>query len=199
MLAPKFLFSDGPICGLVPHLRAGEGDAVAGGTKFKLKTTEPTEAQLHASVARFLDHFLLKPAFWTTFPAGWGLMTKATAGRLKRSGLKPGMPDLLVFFAGKTTGIELKTRDNKPSAAQLETFHTLQHAGVPVYCCWTIEEVIWSLKGRGIPLRPIAAEIKKCEPLPYAPYRSRSSYQQGRKSLSRPIARRVSSMRANTA
>ena len=63
---------------------------------------------LHASVAGQLDWRLKRPAFYTTFPAGWGKLPGMVAGKLKACGLKAGMPDLLVWYEGRTVGIELK-------------------------------------------------------------------------------------------
>ena len=52
-----------------------------------MKKVKASEAQLHKSVAEFLDWVLLPPALWTTFPAGWGKLGKATAGQMEREGV----------------------------------------------------------------------------------------------------------------
>lgn len=113
----------------------------------------PTEGQLHATIAELLDWVLLPPAVWTTFPAGWGVLGKATAGRLKKSGLKPGMPDMLVFCYGSTLGIELKALGKTTSPAQDEMFAKLRKAGVQVYICDCVADVIAALNEARMPFR----------------------------------------------
>lgn len=121
-----------------------------------------TESQLHVSVAQFLDWALVPPTFYTTFPAGWGKLTKGTAGRLYASGLKKGMPDILIFADPQISenrrrphviGIELKVPPNSVTAAQRDTFAKLQAVGVRVYVCTSIEEVRVVLKREWIPCR----------------------------------------------
>ena len=88
------------------------------GPARKARTPVISEIDLHRSVAELLDWCLLPPAVYTTFPAGWGKLPPKTVGRLKACGLKTGMPDILVFNAGKTIGIELKRPGGRLSKAQ---------------------------------------------------------------------------------
>lgn len=116
----------------------------------------PRESELHASVAQLLDWVLLPPALYTTFPAGWGKLTKGTAGRLYASGLKRGFPDILVFdVMRKVIGIELKAGANSVSAAQRDMFSKLQGVGVRVYVCKSLEDVIDALDSAGIMHREV--------------------------------------------
>jgi hypothetical protein len=115
-----------------------------------------SEADLHATVAEFLDWALMPPALFTTFPAGWGKLPPATAGRLKGSGLKQGFPDLLIFHDGRCVGIELKVKGRKPSLAQQCMFHQLRQAGVLVYICESVEDVAFTLRDSGVPMRRMA-------------------------------------------
>lgn len=117
---------------------------------MKLKVSE---AQLHRATADLLDAILLPPAIWTTFPSGWGKLGKATAGNLRAAGLKAGFPDILVFYNGFATGIELKTQDGKVSKAQTDMFVRLHHAGVRVYICRDTDDVIGVLEQCSIPHR----------------------------------------------
>jgi hypothetical protein len=123
------------------------------------------ESELHVSVAELLDWILLPPAMFTTFPAGWGKLTKATAGRLYASGLKKGMPDILVFEkAGigttKVIGIELKVDGGSVSSAQRTMFAKLQAVSIRVYICRNIEDVVRALADAGIPYRKTDLERK---------------------------------------
>jgi hypothetical protein len=99
---------------------------------------------------------------FTTFPAGWGKLGKATAGRLHASGMKKGMPDILVFSTYRTianrtytniVGIELKVGANAVSSAQREMFAKLQALGIRVYVCRSIEDVVHALAEADIPYR----------------------------------------------
>jgi hypothetical protein len=130
-----------------------------------------TEAELHRSVADFLNWMLLPPAVWTTFPAGWTAMRKGAAGRLRGCGLKAGMPDILVFHNRNTIGIELKTSDGKVSAVQKQTIKELAHAGIEVPICRSIEDVYSALVIYNIPVRnwfdgPISDKAAKARRAP---------------------------------
>jgi predicted peroxiredoxin len=112
-----------------------------------------TEDQLHRATAVLLDTILLPPALWTTFPSGWGKLGKATAGRLHGSGLKAGMPDILIFFNGRAIGIELKTETGKLSKDQINMAARLSDAGVRVYLCRNTDDVIGVLEEMSLPHR----------------------------------------------
>jgi hypothetical protein len=117
--------------------------AAAGG---RVRSVPISEDELHRSVAEFLDWVLLPPAVWTTFPAGWGKLTKATAGRLKASGLKDGMPDILIFPGqGRVLGIELKAGKNNTTINQDGMHKKLAEAGVVVEICWCLSDVVMAL------------------------------------------------------
>lgn len=111
---------------------------------------DPTESQLHQSVAQLLGWILKPPAFFTTFPAGWGRLSKGTAGRLFASGLKKGMPDILVFDCNKIIGVELKVGRNDLSSAQRDMFAKLQAVGITVYTCRDQHGVVIALRDAGI-------------------------------------------------
>jgi hypothetical protein len=117
-----------------------------------------TEAQLHRQVAEFLDWSLLPPAMFTTFPAGWGKLGIAMAGRLRSCGLKPGMPDIMIFHRGHCLGLELKARKGRVSAAQKEMHEKLRRAGVPVIVCTSLDWVKWNLQRLAIPMRNVRIE-----------------------------------------
>lgn len=109
------------------------------------------EYTLHCQVADFLDRALPADAWWTTFPAGGG--GKVRGARLKRAGLKAGVPDLLVIARdGQAHWIELKAYTDL-SQPQRGMRDTLIRAG----CCWalarSVEGVERALISWGIPLR----------------------------------------------
>lgn len=129
-----------------PHRSSAEPAAVRG--------PRPTESELHLSVASLLDWVLLPPAVYTTFPAGWGVLTPMMAQRLRRSGLKQGMPDVLAFHKGRCVGIELKAGKNGLTSGQRDMHYKLAKAGVPVYVAKSLEGVLAILRNESFPLRP---------------------------------------------
>jgi hypothetical protein len=120
-----------------------------------------TEDQFHVSVAGLLDVCLKPPdAFYTTFPAGYGKLSKAMSGRLKAKGMKAGMPDILVFYrrsheTSQVIGLELKVKGNSTSAAQRATHALLQAVGIKTYTIRSLDGVISALHNAGIPYRSV--------------------------------------------
>lgn len=135
--------------------------------------TSATEDQFHGSVAELLDVCLIPPTFYTTFPAGYGRLSKATAGRLKAKGMKPGMPDILIFNTvaqphptqkrSHVIGLELKVRGNTPSAAQRATHAQLQAVGVRVFIIRSINQVLMALAEAGIKYRNVHIPVGKTD------------------------------------
>jgi hypothetical protein len=126
----------------------------------KIEPPKVSEFQLHRTVAELLDWLLAPPAMYTTFPAGWGKLTKRTAGMLHGSGLKRGMPDILVFYncpanRPRCIGIELKAKGRSLSAVQRAMAAQLQRVGVKVYVCHDTDEVIDALRRADVPRRAI--------------------------------------------
>lgn len=111
------------------------------------------EGEFHRTVAELLDWVLCPPTVFTTFPAGWAKLPKATAGRLRAAGLKAGIPDILVFSNSRCIGLELKIKHRKPSAAQQLMFPRLRQCGMPIYVCESVDDVIGALQQEAIPLR----------------------------------------------
>lgn len=108
------------------------------------------EAILHRQVALFLRLAIREPWFWTTFPAGGG--GKARGAQLKRSGLMPGMPDIMVFGPGKTVGLELKTEVGRQSLQQKEVATRFERCGFPYLLARSLDEVEVLLMAAGVPL-----------------------------------------------
>lgn len=121
---------------------------------FKLTNPGMSEATLHRSVAHMLDWLLLPPAFYTTFPAGWGVLPRATAGQLQACGMKSGMPDILLFDVGRVIGIELKVGANKATSSQVKMAEKLKAVGIEVHICRSLDDVLDILSQRAVATRP---------------------------------------------
>lgn len=105
------------------------------------------EDELQYATAQYLD---LQGWRWTHFPAGEYRPGKVGA-KLKRMGLKRGVPDVLIFEPGKYrvagqrysgVAIELKSPKGKPTKEQQEWLAALKDRGWSVHVCRTINEVI---------------------------------------------------------
>lgn len=106
----------------------------------------PEEA-LQRSVAAFLDVALPREAVWFHPPNG-GARTKAEAGVFRATGVKPGVPDVVIIYRGRPLFIELKNparrghKNGGLSDAQVEMRERLTRAGAVYHVCYTLDEVI---------------------------------------------------------
>lgn len=121
-----------------------------------------TEDDFHVAVAHLLTICLLPPTTFTTFPAGYGKLSKATAGKLKAKGLKAGFPDIMIFaraghYYSRVVGLELKTSRGSVTSKQRTMHAALQAVGVQVFVVRSLREVMDALNSAGIAHR--SAEV----------------------------------------
>lgn len=115
------------------------------------------EQLLHEAVAEYLQTVLIAPAFFTTFPAGGG--GKIRGAQLKKMGLLPGMPDLLVFWSDPDPrgaipcvfGIELKAKKGSLSAAQKAIRSAFLQNRMHYVLCRSIDDVGLALRAFRVP------------------------------------------------
>jgi hypothetical protein len=108
-------------------------------------------------LAALLDTWL-DPActFWTaTDPVAPSV---ASGFLRKRRGLKPGVPDCLVWYRGKSITIELKSRRGTCSRSQRLVREALLRAGAQWWVCRTARAAMWALYKSGVPFRTIVHE-----------------------------------------
>lgn len=110
-----------------------------------------TEQQLHRQVASFLALALPIDAFWTTFPAGGG--GRFRGAQLKRAGLTPGVPDIMILHKGRALFIELKTEKGRVSLAQQDAHRAIMLAGGAVAICRTLDDIVCALTQWNVPMR----------------------------------------------
>lgn len=110
------------------------------------------EDGLQQAVAAYLD---LRRLLWCHCPNG-GKRNAREAARLMGMGVKPGVPDVLIFhrwrFAGEQAAghrrsgfgvaIELKSPKGRTTPAQEEWISALRGKGLRVFVCRTLDEVI---------------------------------------------------------
>ena len=114
------------------------------------------EDALHAAVADLLDLVLLPPAWWTTFPLGGG--GKARGGKLKRRGVKAGVPDILIVCDCQAFWIELKSAKGVLNADQKATIPQLISAGCRVAIARSVADVLAMLDAWGIPHKRVVID-----------------------------------------
>ena len=100
----------------------------------------------------------LDPActFWTaTDPVA----PSVTSGAMrKKRGVKPGVPDVLVWYRGKSITIELKSRRWQCSSSQRAVREDLLRAGSQWFVCRSAIAAMWALYESGVPFRAIVYE-----------------------------------------
>jgi hypothetical protein len=111
------------------------------------------QIKLAALLDRWLDPSC---SFWTaTDPVA----ASATSGRgRRRRGVKPGIPDVIVWYCGRTTAVELKSRAGGCNPAQRMVRERLLRAGVEWWECRSANSAMWALADSGVKFREIANE-----------------------------------------
>jgi hypothetical protein len=110
------------------------------------KRRKAPEANFQIQVARYLAKALPEGFFFTCFPAGGG--GRIRGARLKQMGLKPGLPDMVVFGPTWTSRepnnvlwLELKAKSGSLSQVQKEVHKQLLKLGHKVETVKTLDEV----------------------------------------------------------
>jgi len=103
------------------------------------------EDDLQRAVAEYLD---LQGWLWWHTPNG-GRRDKREAARFRRLGVRPGVPDVLIFERwqdgeeqGFGVAIELKAGKGRLSPEQFRTLAELDRRGWWAAVAWTLDEVI---------------------------------------------------------
>jgi hypothetical protein len=148
--------------------------------RFRLSPPQPSERDLHRTVASFLDRCLTPPAFWFTYPAGASELTPQQFARHSEIGLKRGLPDIWLLH-GRTYCIELKrhggqlsktrvgrTRRGSPRilVGQIEVFPKLIQTGAiaEIAVCQSLDDVVDALTRWQVPFRrPLVSYAEEAE------------------------------------
>lgn len=116
------------------------------------------EDALQQQVCSYLEQSLPRASYWAAIPNGSVLAgDKAARGRqmnrLKRTGLRPGAPDLFVVHDGRFLAIELKAGAGKLSDAQEAACDAIVAAGGGYTVARSVDAVERFLADHGVPLR----------------------------------------------
>jgi hypothetical protein len=125
-----------------------------GRNELTLAVARREEWQEQAKPARLLDKWL-EPActFWTaTDPVA----PSVTSGAMrKKRGVKPGVPDVLVWCPGVSITIELKSRRGQCSPSQRLAREALLRAGAQWWVCRSANAAMWALAQSGVRFRTL--------------------------------------------
>lgn len=117
------------------------------------------EQILQRQIAGYLGWALAEPAWFTSFPAGGGGEMRGMI--LKGTGLKSGVPDILIVHEGRLHGLELKSAKGVLSDAQKATHEALRRAGCLVAVIHSLDELRALLAG---PWWPLGACLRETKP-----------------------------------
>jgi hypothetical protein len=120
------------------------------------------EWQEQVKLSLLLDKWLDPTCtFWTaTDPVAPSVTSGATR---KKRGVKPGVPDVLVWYCGKSVVIELKSRRGQCSRSQRFVREQLLRAGAQWWVCRSANAAMWALCESGVPFRTMTNEDSALE------------------------------------
>lgn len=113
------------------------------------------EEQLHRAVVQYLKWALPDDAVYFHVANG-GLRSKHIAAKMAALGVRAGIPDLEIVWAGldgKSLFIELKTEKGAISSVQKQMHQRLVRCKAIVQVCRSVAEVADALIALGMPLR----------------------------------------------
>lgn len=122
------------------------------------KKRQSPERDFQRALVKHLSVMFGSDVFWTHFPSGvalggWGRERFIRGDHLKKMGLKPGVPDILIIYDGKAHWLELKSAKGGLSEAQYDTLDDLSAAGSWVCVVRTLAEAFRAIDAWGIPTR----------------------------------------------
>ena len=113
-------------------------------------------------LARLLDKWIdPSRCCWTaTDPVA---ATVTSGAMRKKRGVKPGVPDVLVWYCGHSIAIELKSRSGKCTASQRQMRARLLAAGCKWFLCRSAISAMAVLYQAGVPFRLHVGYDGRCE------------------------------------
>ncbi len=115
-----------------------------------VKPRDDEEDRLQVAIIGHLEWRLMPGVLWWHTPNG-GKRSPATAARLKRLGVKPGVADLMFLLPGGTAAaLELKARGGVQSKAQKAWQASCEALGVPYVVTSSLDTALSVLEGWGV-------------------------------------------------
>lgn len=114
----------------------------------KIRTLEPTEAVIQATVVQHLEARGRPDMFWFHVPNGEHRHA-ATGAKLKKMGVKAGVPDLIIQLPSGTHYLELKRNRGRISAVQSVTKVQIERAGGHWRIAYGLDDALRALEDIG--------------------------------------------------
>lgn len=114
-----------------------------------------TEDKLQAAIAAHLTARASSDVLWWHTPNG-GSRNAIEAAKLRRMGVKPGIPDLLLLVGGRLHALELKTAKQgsrakgRLSAHQMIVLDAMGRQGVRVAVAYGLDEALAQIEAWGL-------------------------------------------------
>ena len=96
---------------------------------------------------------LYPSVFVHSIPNGGFILSARAVAKLKWQGLKPGVPDLALYWSGGHGMIEVKAEGGRLSDDQIAVHAILRDRGVKVAVCRSIDDLIQTMREWGVPGR----------------------------------------------
>ncbi len=115
------------------------------------KRSRRPEQDVQRAVVAHLEMRGARGMFFTHFPAG-GIRSRVEAAIFRGLGLKAGVPDILIWHAGRSYALELKadTRGARLSPAQVETQRLMRETGIVVATAFGLDAALHQLEAWGV-------------------------------------------------
>jgi hypothetical protein len=123
-----------------------------------IKRRDEPETRLQKQLAEEFHTTLPPEVFWTAI--GHGRRNINAARKLKRMGVRAGIPDLFFAYSGRSFFIELKSATGSPSPEQRGIHAWLDKCRISVAVCKSANEVYRQLDNWGIPTRISAPSLE---------------------------------------
>lgn len=129
---------------------ASRAPARSSGKKPPTVRLEASETEAHIALVGHLQ-MRCRPGIHWHHPATGELRDAATAAKLQRMGVRPGLPDFLFLIAGRLHGLELKREHGgRVSAEQVAMHGELVAAGAVVAVARGLDEALRVLTSWGV-------------------------------------------------
>jgi hypothetical protein len=108
-----------------------------------------SEDSIQRRLVELLGNYCRPDVAWFAVPNG-GWRFKRTAAKLKATGVRPGVPDIVILVRGRFHGVELKRENGRTSKAQDGMAVEIERAGGGYHVCRGFREALLCLIELGV-------------------------------------------------
>lgn len=110
---------------------------------------EPSETQIQQQFIQYLDLCAHRDLVYYAIPNG-GSRNVIEAARMKKEGVRAGVPDVYLLFRGKPHHLEIKKKKGRLSPEQKLMIERHRAAGAVVEVAYGFEQCVSQVKGWGM-------------------------------------------------